>query len=361
MRRAMVGRRLQSSLFLVCSASFVRPASSFAPRQCSTSLSSSPFLKFSTCSRLFSASSMDSEVSASNSMKTTTTRHDSICVGGDFAGLKATFSPKDGALIPIPEYLVPEALLEWGQEPSSLEVLVSEEEEEETEQSGLKERQTICVLPAIGCGVDNLETQKTQQEFSTETTSYSKPSDSTLTLDTTTTLPSGKEGRVHQTETLFSLPDSHRVRISLNLQVLPNDSAFSYQIQSPIVMYLERQTNTTSNRGTRADGGGLDGRTVSTLLGDWLRLAHNFGKNKPLQWKPEKEDVTATITSVIHLPENVTIASGPAEEADTFMLQLSHFSKEGSRRTIERTFQGLESAASVQYREDSGKCLPSGE
>ena len=37
-----------------------------------------------------------------------------IC-GGDFAGLVATFNPSDGTFIPIPEYLVPSELLEWGQ------------------------------------------------------------------------------------------------------------------------------------------------------------------------------------------------------------------------------------------------------
>ena len=50
-------------------------------------------------------------------------------LGGDFAGLAATFNPGDGTFIPIPEHLIPESLLEWGQEPKCLEVLVSEAEE----------------------------------------------------------------------------------------------------------------------------------------------------------------------------------------------------------------------------------------
>ena len=64
-------------------------------------------------------------------------------MGGDFAGYVGKFSPSDGALIPLPLYLVPEDLREWGQEPSSLEILVSEEttkseddDEEDTEEIG---------------------------------------------------------------------------------------------------------------------------------------------------------------------------------------------------------------------------------
>ena len=51
----------------------------------------------------------------------------SSLMGGDYAGLSATFSAITGELIPVPEYLVPKVLLEWGQGPSCLEVIVSED------------------------------------------------------------------------------------------------------------------------------------------------------------------------------------------------------------------------------------------
>lgn len=38
-------------------------------------------------------------------------------LGGDFAGQSATFSGIDGKLIPVPEYYVPESMIEWGQIP----------------------------------------------------------------------------------------------------------------------------------------------------------------------------------------------------------------------------------------------------
>ena len=37
----------------------------------------------------------------------------SYALGGDFAGLAATFNPGSGAFIPIPEHMVPDALLDW--------------------------------------------------------------------------------------------------------------------------------------------------------------------------------------------------------------------------------------------------------
>lgn len=48
-------------------------------------------------------------------------------LGGDFAGLSANFA-LDGTIIPVPEHLVPKDLLEWGDHPTCLEILVSEEE-----------------------------------------------------------------------------------------------------------------------------------------------------------------------------------------------------------------------------------------
>eukprot|EP01083_Nonionella_stella_P222377 793624_1 len=47
--------------------------------------------------------------------------------GGDYAGHSATFSSIDGALIPVPNHYVPEAMVEWGQVPNGLESIVSED------------------------------------------------------------------------------------------------------------------------------------------------------------------------------------------------------------------------------------------
>ena len=199
------------------------------------------------------------------SSSATSLEHPKLCVGGDFAGLMAKFSPTDGSLVPVPVHLIPSSLLEWGQEPSALEVLVSEEWDSA---ATVLCRQEVTVLPETGCGVDNLETMKSAVTIDKEQTAWSQPSESTLILDTTTA--SDAETTIQRLETQFSLPEFHRVRISFDWKI--QGDPLSCQIQSPIVLQLERQTNVTSSQGTRADGGGLDGRTVSQLLGDWLRF-----------------------------------------------------------------------------------------
>jgi hypothetical protein len=287
------------------------------------------------------------------------TEHEILCVGGDFAGLQAKFSPSDGSLIPIPEYLIPKALVEWGQEPTVLEVLVSEEKDED-EDAFLK-RQTITVFPAIGCGIDNLETQKSQESFPKELSHWSQHSDSAAALDTT--LSSSEGSCLHKTETIFSLPDSHRIRVGLTLKVQKMNDGVSHEIQSPIVIYLERQTSATSSHGTRADGGGLDGRTISNLLGGWLKAMVSFGEKKPIQaghWqasddvRPSTESVTTTI---IHLAGNITIATTRLRDNEDgqqgFLLEVSHFSG-GSKRATERRFLGLERPDRTNYRQETG-------
>ena len=43
---------------------------------------------------------------------------DDDVLGGDWAGLSATFDPASGALVPVPEHLVPASMVEWGDVPS---------------------------------------------------------------------------------------------------------------------------------------------------------------------------------------------------------------------------------------------------
>jgi hypothetical protein len=85
-------------------------------------------------------------------------------LGGDFAGKAATFNPADGSLIDIPDYLIPEALIEWGQAPKCLDILVSEDIDEE-----LLVRSTVTVLPGTGCSIDNLETVKVTDDIDLST------------------------------------------------------------------------------------------------------------------------------------------------------------------------------------------------
>jgi len=90
--------------------------------------------------------------------------------GGEFAGQSATFSSISGELIPVPEHYVPKSMVEWGQIPSCFEVIVSEEKassdtdgaEDSAGVAGLNQW-TVQVMPEVGCGLDNLDTMKTQK------------------------------------------------------------------------------------------------------------------------------------------------------------------------------------------------------
>ncbi len=209
--------------------------------------------------------------------------------GGEYAGLSATFSPTSGELIPVPEYYVPESMVEWGQIPSCFEVIVSEEcLLKEGENNGRDDgeyrdeydgasRWTVQVMPEVGCGLDNLDTMKTQKYIS-----FDKSSSHGLIGDRGTPLGISvssvfinDENRV---ECIFTVENSNvdkdkdgendsdmvimkRTRIGINL--FPNNQ----QIKSPIEIVKERKVSNKSSGGTIADGGGLDARTVSRLVG----------------------------------------------------------------------------------------------
>mmetsp|Transcript_55035 Transcript_55035/g.61492 ORF Transcript_55035/g.61492 Transcript_55035/m.61492 type:complete len:195 (+) Transcript_55035:579-1163(+) len=86
-----------------------------------------------------------------------------------------------------------------------------------------------------------------------------------------------------------------RVRVHLPQEKNTNQLARS----SPIVVTKERQTSQESSRGTIAQGGGLDARTVTTLIGKEL-LAHKpFSDRKAVdlvtlegKWKKSTSTVT---------------------------------------------------------------------
>ena len=200
---------------------------------------------------------------------------ENVLVSGVFAGLTATFTPK-GSLIPVPEYLVPKELLEWGQAPSCLEVIVSEDVQETT-----IERQTVSIYPAIGCAVDNLHTSKAKE---------SVPWAKKASIDNAIAMDYGISKETTRTETIFALPNDHRYRITIDL--------FNRLIQSPIRVNLERRTSTDYSKGTIADGGGLDGRTVSRLLGEELNSSNRFSD----------EVVSQMDDGDIHLPRGLSFA-----------------------------------------------------
>jgi hypothetical protein len=237
-------------------------------------------------------------------------------LGGDFAGKAATFNPADGSLIDIPDYLIPEALIEWGQAPKCLDILVSEDIDEE-----LLVRSTVTVLPGTGCSIDNLETVKVTDDIDLSTLWGEDSNVVALQYST-----SDEELRV---ETIFGLENGYRMRVAIDL--VPHETVFA--IQSPMALLLERRTSASSSGGTIADGGGLDGRTVSILLGERLRKSVTFADQEPLEECYESEGI-----QFVSFPGNVSIAYG-WDSDDEWVLQVGHV-LEGTktRRVVSRQF-----------------------
>ena len=145
------------------------------------------------------------------------------------------------------------------------------------------------------------------------------------------------------------------MRVQLDLAASTGgDSGDEMVIQSPIRAVLDRQTSLTSTSGTRADGGGLDGRTVSTLLGDRLRSAKTFAEWEPLPIPKENSSSITTLSSSISIPGNIAISHGTSSSGKPTLV-VSHV--EGStRRVVSRILEFPKEEEPVSLRTAATKC-----
>ncbi len=255
------------------------------------------------------------KLSSNAVVSSSTVETTSIVGNGDYAGLSATFSSSGdinnggvGELIPVPEHLVPESMIEWGDIPTYLEVLSSEDiitlnhdlKNDEKEQK-IMERTVVTVLPEVGCGIDNLETTKKVEEFHLQ----QQQSDSRLitwkgnaqdhevvALDKSTEIGGVK---VLTTETIFQVDSEVVVTDDNNGDTAPAAAAQSADIEEQISyprririsLNIDRETNrivkdtitlnverlySKCTKGTRWSGpssnsGGLDARSVLNHIG----------------------------------------------------------------------------------------------
>ena len=228
---------------------------------------------------------MSTSTSSSQSVISTSTNSNNI-LGGDYAGLLATFSSKTGELITVPEHLVPASMLEWGDIPSSLEILTSEDwlssSNDDCNEAEEMERTTITVLPEVGCGIDNLEVTRKIDRFGHDESrliSLQHPQQrerEVVVLDC-------KRGQSFDMETIFQVDSevdtdekeenikakcTRRIRLSLSVDMKSKDPTISKQIK----LQIERQYSPQSTQGKAWSGpsynsGGLDARTVMNTIG----------------------------------------------------------------------------------------------
>lgn len=255
-----------------------------------------------------------------------------VPIGGDFCGISATFDPMDGTFIPIPEYMIPDALIEWGQQPTTLEIITSEDnvvvDDEQNHDNLLWNRQIITVSPEIGCALDNQMIQKSKEVIESNHIWQNR---STNDDDQHITIVQQSLRYVQNkciVETMFGwiIPD-HRIRVVVTVVGNDNDdvttdlqqkqSLLSSNIKliKPVTIIIERQFDINSSNGTIGNGGGLDARSVSDMLGVTIQKyrQNHFPITKQQKGvvlqndNDNNDDNNTTYTTTIY-PGNVTIA-----------------------------------------------------
>jgi hypothetical protein len=375
------------------------------------------------------SSKLSSNAAVSQSMAAVETP--SIVGNGDYAGLSATFSSSSsdinkgvGELIPVPEHLVPESMIEWGDIPTYLEVLSSEDiitldhdpnNDEEKEQK-IMERTVITVLPEVGCGIDNLETTKKEEEFNLQ---QQQQSDSRLVtwkatsqehevvaLDKSTeiggvkvltletifqvdsevvvtddnngdTVPAAAAAQSDNNEKQTSTIYPRRIRISLNV-----DHETNRIVKDTITLNVERlyspgqSTKGTRWSGPKSNSGGLDARSVLNHIGRDIVYGDVFAvkriKSGEDVWTlpsldsvgddgDEEENGASIVT--IRLPQNIMLRYGTGiccngdDDEDKWGIELSHLQRGADsklyRRSVLRSFENSDDIfGSVCYRKE---------
>ena len=241
-----------------------------------------------------SASSSTTATSSGSGSGSTAIPASTNIIGGDYAGISATFSSKTGQLVSVPEHLIPSSMLEWGVIPSNLEILTSEDWIPNVDSNGKNiERVTITVLPEVGCGIDNLDvTKKVDKYENSSLKSWQNerhPEREVAAIDR-------KRGHVIDMETIFQVDSevneeeeeskshSRRIRVSLSIDTsklsqLPEQSS---TVSKLINLQVERQVSKQSTQGTAWSGpkynsGGLDARTVMKTIGNDIVKGDVFG------------------------------------------------------------------------------------
>ena len=245
---------------------------------------------------------------------------------GDWAGTLSNFHSQTGILIPVPEYLVPQAMIEWGAIPVQLEVFSSETLDQVDNAQNLwnLQRETVTILPDVGCGCDNLETKKVTESLVFSIAAPDETNSASLTIRTSASVgkiyPDGillvahqKTSNPSRYEILVSVPVEklneyeHRTRISFEV-----DLNQPCEIKTPVSIIKERRISSTSSNASVADGGGLDSRTVSNLIGiEAINRPFALGcKASECLFELEDKYKVGRMTS-LRLPGGVFIKYGP--------------------------------------------------
>jgi len=198
---------------------------------------------------------------------------------GDWAGTLSNFHSQTGILIPVPEYLVPQAMIEWGAIPVQLEVFSSETLEQVDSAQNLwnLQRTTVTVLPDVGCGCDNLETKKVTESLVFSIAAPDETNYASLSIPASASVgkiyPDGillvahqKTSNPSRYKILVSVPveklNEYEYRTRISFEVDLNQPC---EIKTPVSIIKERRISSTSSNGSISKA--LDSQTVSNLIG----------------------------------------------------------------------------------------------
>ena len=289
--------------------------------------------------RLYQAFSKDGGVLSSLSLSN---------VRGEYAGHLANFDAKTGKLIPVPDHLVPDSLIEWEAVPETLEVLTSDEIRF-SEDEVVLDRVEVQVMPEVGCGLDNLDTmiKKTSlvmKEGSGTVFSSDSLSFATCIPNNSKVLPPVLKrdepyftvdcvlAQKHDDDEDDSNNDISRYRILFN--VLPN----SPELFGQISVTKERRTSSEPTSGAISVGGGLDARTVTRLIGgakfstyESDMVSSNLGNDRTITYRlPENISIVLSQTQSDDTMSNVTVSCGQSCEK----LMISFDCKDGTIKQL---------------------------
>jgi len=279
----------------------------------------------------------------------------------------------------------------WNQVPSTLEILVSEEqfdnEKTGTNNTMTFHRRTNTILPGVGCGLDNLHTNQSDEKYSynfnndddgnddgdgivmihSNNNNHNNNDDdnadnnkilriwhddknsastfdsiirtaATATATATAAANTSKtKTRTLRLETMFLLPNDHRLRVSLDLNVLQIITNKTNGIGNGCTKYCYKLSSTSSikiqwercyNNNNKAVGGGsgidgnghLDAGTVYSLIGEELRNHRNqitATATASIMDNNDKDNNNNCIehqqindTTTLHLPGNIMVSTG---------------------------------------------------
>jgi hypothetical protein len=358
--------RMQSPVYKA----WVVPSQS--PRLCSTSLSTT----VDTAGEV----KVKEENGVSTEVNDTVPSSNTTLLQGDFCGYLASFDivPTNNAgsvayqaqIRPLPDYAIPPAMLEWGQVPTSWEYITSEDMDaiDDDDNRDRHDNATITltsahaycltrhgirIYPALGCAVDNLDTQKdpplriplSQLQWYTHRDTIGSTLRSlyypvtthqyvlevtfagTLGMEQVNTPASHDSNHKNDTLQTENVDLYHRIRIQVPIQWFQHNAVSDTnkwtlvtQVSSssiPIHMWWERQTATTSSHGTAAHGGGLDGARIRTWMGSMLHKQAEFAVSSITS---NRRDPDEGVNEHVMLPLHVRITRNTDNDSTVFTI-----------------------------------------